>query len=494
MSSGDDPLAGRGKALSARQHLFQSASVGLCYLDRDLRIRHLNDRMAAVNGRTVQEHLGRPIREMIPDMADQVEPLYRRVIETGEALRDVEFTGPTPMYPGQLRHWVVSYMPHFGDDGQVHGVSTVIQDVTERRRAEDAMRESETRMRRLLETTNVIPWEADAVIWRFTYVGPQAVRLLGYALDRWYLDDFWTSHIHPEDRAHAVQYCRQSAEVCDHYDFEYRMIAADGRIVWLHDVVSASGKPGARKLRGFMIDITERKLADVALLRSEAALRSSHAQVQELAGRLITAQEEERRRLARELHDDLTQRLAVLAIETGKLEQQLPADAQATRAALHRITDEVGAISSDVHGISRRLHPSILDDLGLLDALRSACGRYSERHAVPVRFRSDLVVPLPREVELGLYRVAQEALRNIAKHAEAQNIEMEIESDDEGVRLLIRDDGVGFFAPEAARRGGIGLASMEERIRLLAGSFVVRSRPGQGTEVEVRVPRSAWPA
>ena len=135
----------------------------------------------------------------------------------------------------------------------------------------EALRESEERLRLLLETTNVIPWEADATTWEFTYVGPQAADILGYPVERWYEPDFWTSHIHPDDLDFAVGYCVDHALGHNDYEFEYRMIAADGNVVWLHDLVSVAweeGQPVA--LRGFMIDVTERKRADAERREAES--------------------------------------------------------------------------------------------------------------------------------------------------------------------------------------------------------------------------------
>lgn len=125
---------------------------------------------------------------------------------------------------------------------------------------------NEERVLRLLESTNAIPWEADAKNWRFTYVGPQAVRLLGYSWDQWYEDGFWSAHIHEEDREAALSFCMASSAAHDNYEFEYRMIASDGKAIWIHDLVSViRDRGGPRLLQGFMIDITERKQSEQAV-------------------------------------------------------------------------------------------------------------------------------------------------------------------------------------------------------------------------------------
>jgi PAS domain S-box-containing protein len=147
--------------------------------------------------------------------------------------------------------------------------------IAQRRKAEAALHESLENIRRLLESTRAIPWEADATTWQFTYVGPQAVTFLGYPLQQWYEKDFWVSCIYPGDREFAIDFCQKSASRSDSYEFEYRMVAADGRVLWLHDIVSVESVDGeAKTLRGFMIDITERKQAEQALRESEERFRA----------------------------------------------------------------------------------------------------------------------------------------------------------------------------------------------------------------------------
>lgn len=229
-------------------------------------------------------------------------------------------------------------------------------------------------------------------------------------------------------------------------------------------------------------DITAHKQA-------EETLRQKQVELETLAGRLITAQEEERSRLARELHDDLTQRLAAVAIEAGRLEQVLPADAASHRKTLERIKQQMAALSDDIHGLSRRLHPSTLDDLGLLAAIESECRSFFERGGAPVHFTFDgNFDSAPKETQLGLYRIVQEALRNIQKHAAAEEISIHLQPRNGNLELEIRDDGRGFDPKDPEWRPGLGLASMEERARLLGGRVQIVSRPAQGTTITVTVP------
>lgn len=197
-------------------------------------------------------------------------------------------------------------------------------------------------------------------------------------------------------------------------------------------------------------------------------------------------------RIARELHDDLTQRLAVLAIDAGTIEQwpgcpwDIGEKARGMRAPLV-------ALSESVHSLSRQIRPSILDDLGLVDTLRSECLSLTQRDVIAVKYDArDVPTDLPRDVALCIYRVAQESLRNIARHARSARASVRLIANGRELVLCVRDRGVGFDA--AARRGkGLGLESMRERARLIRARLAVRSRPGEGTKVILRVPLQRRP-
>lgn len=229
-------------------------------------------------------------------------------------------------------------------------------------------------------------------------------------------------------------------------------------------------------------DITEYRKATLALKQKQQEL-------ERLAGRLIEAQEEERTRVARELHDDLTQRLAAVAIEAGRLQNLTSADAQQWREGLDNIKQKMASLSTDVHGLSRRLHPSSLDDLGLVAALQSECRSFFERGGPPVELEvSGIPDDLDKDIVLALYRIAQESLRNIGKHAQASQVWLTLAGSPDSIRLTIHDDGSGFDPSKGRRSPGLGLASMEERARLLGGGFSVVSTPGEGTTIQVTMP------
>lgn len=224
--------------------------------------------------------------------------------------------------------------------------------------------------------------------------------------------------------------------------------------------------------------------------RMAEALRKttvSKEDLQELAGRLITAQEDERRRVARELHDDLTQRLAAIAIEAGNVSRLT--DADAWREGLETIRRRMQQLSDEVHRLSRRLHPAMLDDLGLVAAIESECRGFFEAGGPPVEMEvAGSFEDLAPETRLALYRIVQESLRNIRRHAGAESVWLKLNRSDTEVHVEIRDDGRGFDRSSPEWQPGLGLASMEERVRLLGGRIQLESWPGKGTRTQVWLP------
>ena len=232
----------------------------------------------------------------------------------------------------------------------------------------------------------------------------------------------------------------------------------------------------------FVLDVSERKKAEAALLKNQQEL-------QRLTARLLSIQETETQLIARDLHDDLSQKLAALGMEAYALAKFPPKPPDSLNNRMGDFGKKISALADDVHRLSRRLHPAILDDLGLEAALREECLGFAQSDGIPVEFHAqDVPRTVPADVALCLFRVGQEALRNIGKHAGAEQVHCVLACHESDLVLTIEDAGAGFKPEEARRQGGLGLISMEERVRLVNGEFFVRSQPGKGTEIEVHVP------
>ncbi|HAK61414.1 MAG TPA: hypothetical protein DCO77_13725 [Nitrospiraceae bacterium] len=252
--------------------------------------------------------------------------------------------------------------------------------------------------------------------------------------------------------------------------------------IYLNNIVGIIENGHVLRAWGTQREITQQRKMENELMKKEKDL-------QRLAGRLIMTQEQELRRLSRELHDDLTQRLAVLAIDAGKLEQQLQDSSDPTFQKLQDMKQQLIGVSEDVHSMSRQLHPSILDDLGLVRAFESECAAFSKREDIAIQCTPENIPDhIPNDVALCLYRVMQEGLRNVAKHAQVKEARISIKVDDSGILLSIQDGGKGFDTAKVRHEAGLGLGSMRERVRLIRGTLSIQSHPGKGTLVEMWAP------
>jgi signal transduction histidine kinase len=225
----------------------------------------------------------------------------------------------------------------------------------------------------------------------------------------------------------------------------------------------------------------------LGLLVNRAKLRAAEAQIRDFSRRLMRVQEDGRARLARELHDDVTQRLARLAIDVGMVESGVSSVSSAD--LMRTLREELVGLSEDVHSLAYRLHPSVLEDLGLGEALKAEAERLSRQKSVSTEVTlGDVPAVIPRDLALGLFRIAQEALRNVGRHASANSVEVSLSGVDGGLQLAVRDDGSGFAPDAPGGPAGLGLTSMRERVLLLEGRFEVKSAPGRGTTVSAWVP------
>ena len=346
-----------------------------------------------------------------------------------------------------------------------------------RKRSEKELVIINDRLRMAVEAATSVGWEADYRSGRNRWFGDLETMFgLSGGHHSVSIGDF-LQRVHADDRERVWAAIERSKQNREPYAAEFRVIRADGVVRW----ISARGKfyyaPNGQpeRMLGMAIDATERKLAEEALSR--------------LSGQLINAQEEERRRIAREIHDDFQQRMAVLAIELESLHLEIGEKDKVTQARLRDLAEQVNALGMDLHSLSHRLHSSTLESMGLVPALKGLCSEFRKHHDLDVSLIVENVPrKIPNEAALCLFRIAQESLQNARKHSRAQAAEVRVEGLEGTVHLSISDRGIGFDLEEAVREGGIGIRSMEERARLVHGRIEVRSTPGSGTAIQVWVP------
>jgi signal transduction histidine kinase len=341
------------------------------------------------------------------------------------------------------------------------------------RRAHDDLRASEERMSLAASAANLRFWVwdiprdeawASATDWSLTLWDPAKRYKFGEGLQA----------VHVDDRSLVLRAVQHAFHSDGDYRVECRVLLPDSTMRWIaaRGQVEFDNKGQPTRMRGVSMDITERRRAE--------------EEARELSGRLISAQEDERARLASALHDDITQRLAVLAIDAGRKESGL-ADTTA-KQAMRSIRRDLAQISEDVHALCYALHPAILEDLGLIEALKAECDRFGAVEGIPVRFMrgEDLDEP-PPSVALCLYRIAQEALRNVARHASASAVDVSLCFVDDGLQLSVHDNGVGFDPARKQARPSLGHGSMRQRLSLVGGELRIESNRSHGTTVEAWV-------
>ncbi len=352
-------------------------------------------------------------------------------------------------------------------------IFVLLANLNKRRRAERSLAESEARFRIAADGAPVMIWMS-GLDKLFTFFNRFWLEFTGRALAQ-ELGDGWAEGVHPDDKQQCLRTYREAFAARQPFVMEYRLRRHDGEYRW----ISNTGRPRHDRQGNFVgyigscLDIMERK-------QTEQIAR-------EFGGRLIQAQEGERARLARELHDDITQRLARLAIDAGRVESGQAGNG--SDETMREVRDGLVRLSEDVHSLSYRLHPALLEDLGLAAALKAECERFSRQESIPVEVKVEKVpAQVPPDAGLCLFRVTQESLRNVARHARAGSAEVLLRPLDGGLQLAVTDSGVGFDPHRQRQQPSLGLASMRERVRLLGGELDIESAPGHGTTIVAWLP------
>jgi PAS domain S-box-containing protein len=388
------------------------------------------------------------------------------------------------------------------DAGVLTGFTKVMCDATERKKAEDALQHSEESLRLFMENvTDHALFQVDPA-GRVTSWNTGAERLLGYSEEE--IVGRPMSDLFTPEHAHAGVLERDLALALDQgrAEYERELVRKDGSTFWARWVATpVLDHTGA--LRGFakvLVDIgrqreierlveRQREFLEVQVQSTEAELKRTNQELRTLTAGLFAAQENERRRIARELHDDLGQKLALLEMHLEEVALKCQRDGgRDLDAQLNRSRREAAELANDLRRIAHQLHPTVLDDLGLPFALDRLAREASRPGFAVVFAHRGVRRALPPDTAVALYRMAQEAVRNAAKHAGAAQVRIRLVGCGEAVRLTIADSGAGFDPGTARHRGGLGIISIEERAKLISAKLVLRSSPGDGTMIRVTAP------
>lgn len=488
----------------------------ISYVDRDERYRFVNGKLMEWFAKPTEQLVGRKVRDVIGASAYRVIKPHIAEVLSG---KDSSFETLLMYKTAGPRYVHGSFVPDVGIDGTVYGYYELTRDLTDVKHSEDLLRSTEDRLGLLMDSLKehaIFSLDTEGL---FDSWNKGAELIFGYTPQEM-IGQSGDILFTPEDRDHGVpskeqRQARRTGRASDqrwHIRKDGSRFFADGVMMPLYAGASLTGYAKIAS------DLTEKKRIDEELQRAHDELEDRvkertkalvatndalvnemeeraavEAQRSELLRRVVSSQEFERRRIARDLHDQLGQRLTALRLKIASL-KEVTGDPELLKTRIERLQEIAERLDSEVSFLAWELRPSALDDLGLAEAVGAFVHEWSRHYDIAADFRSGKLPPgrPDRDFETHLYRITQEALNNIAKHAFANHVSVLLESRDESVILIIEDDGKGFVAARESRpRGsgkGLGLLGMRERASLIGGEVEIESAPGRGTTIYVRVP------
>ena len=433
--------------------------------------------------------VGKTDAELFPrEQADQYQANDRRVLETEQALEFEEVA----IYADGLHTNIVVMFPVRDGLGHIYATGGIVTDITDRKNTEDELQRSEAFTASVIDNLPNMVFVKDAKDLRFARLNKAGEQLLGYS-ERELLGKNDYDFFSKAEADFFTANDRKTLATGRLLDIPEEPIKTrNGVICLLHTkkipITDHEGRP--LYLLGISEDITDRKRAEMELRQNQEELRQHRVQLQDLTSKLIKAQENERQRIARDLHDDFSQRMAALVLDVASLEQQPPLLPELVGQALEPVREQLERLSDDLHTLAYTLHPSLLQHAGLQPAVEDHIREVTKRTGLSVLLKANRVFgSLPMDHSTCLFRVLQESLQNVVKHACATEATVKLSGSSKGVGLSVTDNGKGFDASDkSAHHMGLGLTSMQERLRLLNGFLRIHSRPGDGTKICAWIP------
>jgi PAS domain S-box-containing protein len=522
--SGED-ITERRKAEEARQAIEDKLNIVadglpvlLSYTDTKQRYRFANNQYEKWFGFSPAEMIGKTVREVLGDARYEKVKGQIELVLSGQT---IVYEDRMPLKDGRVIDYEIKYVPHKNAKGEVVGYVVMVQNITDRKHAEDALRETTQRLQ--LATTSgrlgIWDWDvqADLMIWDDRMFDLYGVKREAFPK----CVEAWKNRLHPDDRSRTIAEFEAALRGEKEFDTEFRIVHPDGTVkaIKADAIVTRDAEGKAIRMIGLNRDITEHKTAEQEIralnetledrvaertieleavnrnllqeiterMRIEETLKNYADQLRTFSSRLMNARESERRFIAHELHDEIGQSLTGLKLSLDKVRRLADHD---TADKLQAVQKDIADLMGSVRNLSLNLRPSLLDDFGLLPTMQWHFKRFSEQTGVQVDFKHmGLDRRFPTEIETAIFRIVQEALTNVARHANVSAVSVTITALHHEVIVIIEDIGAGFdFTAVMKDRQTLGLTGMSERAEDVGGSLMVRSSPGSGTQLTITIP------